>query len=104
MFATVTLSVSMTATVPAGDRARVMVPETAVLMDGEDRYVFVAVGPRTFETRRVTVVSVLPPGSSGASPGVVAVTSGLAADERVVVHGAFTLKSELAKASLAEEE
>lgn len=104
MFATVTLSVSMMAAVPAGDRPRVIVPEAALLMDGEERYVFVEVGPRTFETRRVTVTSVLPPGSSGTSPGVVAVTSGLTAGERVVVRGAFTLKSELAKASLAEEE
>jgi RND family efflux transporter MFP subunit len=104
MFATVTLSVPMAASARAGGRAMVVVPEAAVLMEGEARHVFVEVGPRTFESRRVTVSSVLPPGASGASPGIVAVRSGLAVGERVVVRGAFTLKSELAKASLAEEE
>ena len=44
-----------------------------------------------------------PPGSSTQRTATVIVQDGLRAGERVVVRGAFTLKSELAKASLSDE-
>jgi RND family efflux transporter MFP subunit len=80
------------------------IPETAIVTDASKRFVFVEVGPRTYERRAVQVVSAAPTGTATAASGRVAVLSGLAAGERVVVQGAFTLKSELAKASLGEEE
>ena len=82
----------------------VTIPESAIVTDGERRYVFVEVGPRTYERRLVQVTSAAPAGAATAASGRVAVLAGLAANERVVVRGAFTLKSELAKASLAEDE
>lgn len=83
--------------------ARVLtVPSSAVVTDGATRYVFVELEPRTYERRTIEIAS----GLSGTGPasGRVNVISGLNADDRVVVRGAFTLKSELAKASLVEEE
>ena len=80
------------------------IPEAAVVTDGERRFVFVEVGARTYERREVRVASLAPPGSSTPRSPVVVVEDGLRAGERVVVTGAFTLKSELAKASLADEE
>jgi hypothetical protein len=65
--------------------------------------VFVEVGLRSYERRAVE----LAPGAiAGAGPAGarVAVVSGLAAGERIVSRGAFTLKSELAKASLVDED
>lgn len=100
MFATVTLS-APGGTSPAA--AVLTVPETALVTDGSERYVFVEVGPRTFERRSVTVESLAAPGAATSS-GRVAVRGGLSAGERVVVAGAFTLKSELAKAAFAEDE
>ncbi len=85
MFATVRLG-------PAADgpgETRPVVPESAVVTDGSARYVFVEVEPRAFEQRAVEVE---PLGN-----GYVVVMSGLEDGERVVVEGAFTLKSELAK-------
>lgn len=79
------------------------ISETALVSDASKRYVFVEVGPRTYERREVQVASAAPQGAATAAGGRVAVLSGLTAGERVVVHGAFTLKSELAKASLGEE-
>jgi len=72
-----------------------MVPDDAILMDGEERFVFVQTGAETFE-RRV----ILPGRTSGKN---VAVIEGLKQGDRVVVKGAFTLKSELKKDELAEE-
>jgi len=90
----------------AGDGAApvVTIPETAIVSDASQRFVFVEVGPRTYERREVQIVSAAPQGAATAAGGRVVVRSGLAAGERVVVQGAFTLKSELAKASLGEEE
>ena len=78
------------------------VPERAVVTDGERRFVFVEVGPRTYERREVRVTPLAPPGSAAVRLPVMVVQDGLRAGERVVVAGAFTLKSELAKASLAD--
>jgi RND family efflux transporter MFP subunit len=83
--------------------ARVLtVPSSAVVTDGATRYVFVELEPRTYERRTIEIAS----GLSGTGPASarVNVISGLNADDRVVVRGAFTLKSELAKASLVEDE
>lgn len=85
MFATVRLGA-------AADGPRVtrpVVPEAAVVTDGTERYVFVEVEPGAFERRSVEVEAL--------GDGGLVVLSGLAAGERVVVEGAFTLKSELAK-------
>lgn len=97
MFASVTLSGGGTAArVPA-----LSVPSSAITNDGADRFVFVEVGPRTYARRAVEVARVLISGS-GPSSGRVAITKGLSAGDRVVTRGAFTLKSELAKASLKD--
>lgn len=104
MFATVALDVPVRAAVPDAGAAVVTIPEGAVVTDGEARYVFVEVGARTYERRLVTVRSLAPAGSATSSGGRVAVTDGVRAGERVVVRGAFVLKSELAKAAFAEEE
>lgn len=95
MFATVQLRGGGAATVQS-----LTIPSSAIVTDGPNRYVFVEVGPRTYERRTVE----LAPGLPGAGPagGRVALVSGLGADDRVVVRGAFTLKSELAKASLKD--
>ena len=61
----------------------------AVVTSGAERHVFVEVEPGTFEQRVVDVYAL--------DDGQVAVRSGLAEGERVVIQGAFTLSSELAK-------
>ena len=81
---------------PDGPRVmRPVVPAGAVVMDGAERYVFVEVAPRTFERRDVDVEPL--------GENELVVHSGLAAGERVVTEGAFTLKSELAKGEFGEE-
>lgn len=116
MFATVTLrgasggaAATTAPTAPATGAAAesggwVSVLASAVVMDGDGRYVFVQTGPRVFERRAVE----LAPASAGSGPagagGRVIVVSGLRAGESVVVRGAFTLKSELGKAAFGEEE
>ncbi|GAB1341688.1 efflux RND transporter periplasmic adaptor subunit [Gemmatimonas sp.] len=79
------------------------IPESALVTDGERRFVFVEVGPRSYERREVRVASLAPPGSSTPRAPAVVVQDGLRAGELVVVSGAFTLKSELAKASLSDD-
>ena len=97
MFASVTLR-------GGGGAARVpalSVPSSAITTEGADRFVFVEVGPRTYARRAVDVARTLISGG-GPSSGRVAILKGLSANDRVVTHGAFTLKSELAKASLKD--
>lgn len=101
MFATVAL------TVPGAGRASpgtsiLSVPETAVVTDGEARYVFVEVGPRAYERRAVELAP--GPRAGGLQGGRVVVVSGLRQGERVVTRGAFALKSELTKGAFAEDE
>jgi RND family efflux transporter MFP subunit len=72
-------------------RVAVTVPESALVTDGDTRYVFVEVGARTYERRAVEI-------APGAPAGRVGVLSGIQPGERVVTRGAFTLKSELGKA------
>ena len=105
MFATVTLAISEPAARErdtGGGAGLLTVPASAVVADGEARYVFVEIGMRTYE-RRVVVIE--PPTSAGLPrPNARAVVrDGLVAGDRVVTHGAFTLKSELAKSSFGEE-
>jgi RND family efflux transporter MFP subunit len=109
MFASVRLGVPVTTVAHAVDTATgratgdlITIPETAVVTDGDRRYVFVEVGVRTYERRLVGIASLAPPGSATPGGDRVAVRSGLAAGDRIVVNGAFILKSELAKASLGE--
>jgi RND family efflux transporter MFP subunit len=97
MFASVTLSGGGTAArVPA-----LSVPSSALTNEGAERFVFVEVGPRTY-ARRAVEVARTPISGAGPSSGRVAITRGLSAGDRVVTRGAFTLKSELAKASLKD--
>lgn len=103
MFATVRLDVPATPT-SRGDGARTLtIPESAIVTDGERRFVFVETGLRSYERREVRTMPLAPPGSSTQRTATVIVQDGLRAGERVVVRGAFTLKSELAKASLSDE-
>lgn len=101
MFATVELGVvAGGASLPTG----VSIPESAVLTDGTVRIVFVEAGERSFVRREVTVQAIGSPDAPSQQRRRLLVTAGLDAGERVVVTGAFTLKSELSKAAFAEEE
>lgn len=109
MFATVRIAVPASALpqvqAPAGDSPLapvVTIPESAVVTDGDKRYVFVQIAPFTFERRDVLTAPMAPPGSSIATSTFVIVREGLKAGERIVTRGAFVLKSELAKAGLGE--
>ena len=81
--------------VTAGERVALSVPETAVLTAGEVHYVFVEEEPGEFEKR------VIKPGLKAG--GRIEILKGLTAGDKVVVQGAFTLKSELEKESLEAE-
>ena len=93
MFATVGLS-GVTSAVPAS--SAISIPALAVVMDGSERFVFIETAPLTYERREVEV------GPKEANR--VRILSGITAGERVVVAGAFTLKSELGKAEFGEDE
>ena len=88
MFATLTIS--------AGGGREVVVAPLAALqnVDGQE-ILFVPEGESSFRARRVQV--------GRHSDSVVEIVSGLQADEKVVVNGAFQLKSELLKARMIEE-
>ena len=109
MFATVRLAVASNAfpelrTAGEIDRTAglLTIPESAVVTDGDKRYVFVQTAPRTFERREVLIAPLAPPGSSVVNSAFVLVRGGLKVGDQVVTTGAFTLKSELAKAGLGE--
>jgi cobalt-zinc-cadmium efflux system membrane fusion protein len=90
MFAIVTIDVKGPQTQKA-----ILVPDEAVQMAGDERFVFVRTGPETFEKKKI-------------KPGRIAgkrveVVEGLAAGDQVVVRGMFTLKSELKKEELSED-
>jgi cobalt-zinc-cadmium efflux system membrane fusion protein len=90
MFATVSIGVK-------GAQAEkvIMVPDEALLMDGEERFVFVMTGPDQFEKREVRPGRVF-----GRN---VEIVEGLAGGDNVAVTGAFILKSELKKGELVDE-
>ena len=93
MFATVELA---GISAPGSAVAVIMIPAAAVVMDGSERFAFIETAPLTYERRDVEV---------GAKVGnLVRIVSGITAGERVVVAGAFTLKSELGKAEFGEDE
>lgn len=74
--------------VPAAERqSGLVVPESALLTEGDETFVFVADGERTY--RRVDVAVSL------VDDGFAVIASGLAAGEKVVSENAFVLKSEL---------
>ncbi|MGB8992085.1 MAG: efflux RND transporter periplasmic adaptor subunit [Desulfobaccales bacterium] len=77
--------------VRVGQRTVLSVPETAVLAANGDLFVFGEMAPGTYRKHLIKT------GAKGG--GRVEVLEGLEEDERVVVHGGFTLKSELEKAS-----
>ena len=95
-FASVTLNTADRESVEA-----LTVPSEAIVAVGSESYVFVEIGPRRYERRAIQIRSA---GSTGVGPlsGRAAISHGLTAVDRVVVRGAFTLKSELAKASLQD--
>lgn len=108
MFASVKLAVSSTAYPELVQKGRpaneivLTIPESAVVTDAGKKYVFVRTAPLTFERREVEIAPLAPAGSSVANSAYVLVRGGLKSGEQVVIRGAFTLKSELAKASLGE--
>ncbi len=88
MFATVRISTS--------EREKALaVPESAVQREGEKSIVFVAVGEHEFAKRIVEIGPRL--------NGLHRVLSGVKEGERIVVKGAFTLKSETMKGMMEEE-
>lgn len=103
MFATVRLDIPTSTTVREGVTSTLTIPESAIVTDGERRFVFVETGPRAYERREVRTTPLSSPGSATQRIARVIVQDGLRAGERVVVRGAFTLKSALAKASLSDE-
>lgn len=98
MFASVTLDAPAEAALQTDGATLLVIPEAALVTEGEARYVFVEVAPRTFERRAVEVEALSAPGSTVPAVGRVAVRSGVAAGERIAVSGSFTLKSEMGKA------
>jgi RND family efflux transporter MFP subunit len=102
MFATVRLQLPTLALTGSGMSIVITIPESALINEEDRRFVFVEVVPRTFERRAVDVRSLEAPGASQPLTNRVLVLSGLRPGERVVIRGAFTLKSELGKAQLGE--
>ena len=94
MFATVRLSDPHAAGSSEAAPERPVVPEGAVQRDGEEFLAFVALGPNRFEVRELQI--------GRRAGGEVEVLAGLEEGERVVVEGAFLLKSEASKDSLGE--
>lgn len=66
-----------------------LAPSTAILTEGDERFVFVRIDPERFERR------VIRTGRRDEEEGVVAVLEGLDPGDRVVVAGAYELKAEL---------
>ena len=71
------------------------IPVESVLTHEASPVVFVQVGERRFSPRTVRV--------GAPRAGQVPVTAGVAAGDVVVVHGAFSLRGELERASLEED-
>ena len=104
------MSATVALRVPGGTTGRnptvITIPASAVIAEGDARYVFVQTALHRFERRAVRLGTGIAPGA-GPSTGFgtrVIVLEGLAPGEQIVTQGAFTLNSELGKASFAEEE
>jgi multidrug efflux pump subunit AcrA (membrane-fusion protein) len=81
--------------VTSGSRTALNVLETAVVASGAEQHVFIEKEPGLYLKRAIK------PGLKAG--GRVEVLEGLKEGERVVIQGAFTLKSELEKESLEAE-
>jgi cobalt-zinc-cadmium efflux system membrane fusion protein len=81
--------------IETGTQQVLALPQRSVLREKEEVFVLVQTDPETFKRRPVKLGAV--------SGGAVEVKEGLQAGEKVAVDGAFTLKSELLKASFGEE-
>jgi hypothetical protein len=93
-------SVSLRSTPDAIAVPVLVVPASAVVVDGSDRFVFVEVAERTYERRMVDATPLPAAGERAAARS--AIREGVSPGERVVIRGAFFLKSELAKAAFGE--
>ena len=82
--------------------APLVIPAAAVVSDVDQRYVFIETAPWNYE-RRAVELAANDARFGGVGVTQVVVHGGIQPGERVVVEGAFTLKSELAKAGFAEE-
>jgi multidrug efflux pump subunit AcrA (membrane-fusion protein) len=80
----------------AGSRAVIFIPETAIQELKGHTAVFLQKNATLFEAQPVE--------TGRSSAGRVEITSGIRPGDRIVVQGAFLLKSQLLKSSLAEEE
>ncbi|HEX3073821.1 MAG TPA: hypothetical protein VHP30_09440, partial [Ignavibacteriales bacterium] len=79
-----------------GSTKGIVVPAEAIIKDKAENYVFIAENDTVFIKREVIL-------GSGIN-GHTEIISGITEGENVVVKGAFFLKSEMMKDSLAEEE
>jgi Cu(I)/Ag(I) efflux system membrane fusion protein len=79
----------------AGERAALVVPESALQDDEGHAVVFVKTGERTFTRREVQ--------AGERFAGYVEILSGLTEGETVVISGGFLLKSEMRKGGLGDE-
>jgi len=85
-----------TAELAAGDTAEaIYVPQESLQEMNGHAIVFLATGPGKFQARAVE--------TGARAGGAVAIVSGLAPGDQVVARGAFLLKSEMLKSTLAEE-
>ncbi|MNS08865.1 Cobalt-zinc-cadmium resistance protein CzcB [compost metagenome] len=80
--------------IDVGTRQVLAVPQSALVQDKQQTFVFVQKDSDAFERREVKVGPL--------AGGVYPVESGLSAGEAIVVEGGFTLKSELMKESFGE--
>ena len=104
MFAQVQLQVQVERAARATAReAPLVVPAGAIVSELDRRYVFVETEPNVYE-RRPVELALSDTRFAGVGVAEVVVHGGLVPGDRVVVEGAFVLKSELAKAGFAEEE
>jgi cobalt-zinc-cadmium efflux system membrane fusion protein len=80
--------------IDVGTRQVLAIPQSALVQDKQETFVFVQEGADEFEKRAIKVGPL--------AGGVYPVESGLTAGEAIVVEGGFTLKSELMKESFGE--
>jgi membrane fusion protein, heavy metal efflux system len=82
--------------IPAGNNPNsIILPGESIIKINNADFVFVQKNDTTFEKRKVTVYN--------AGDGICSISEGLNAGEKVVIKGAFYLKSELLKSELGEE-
>jgi len=87
-----------------GGSTGVLVPRSALVSDGSAMIVFVETAEGSYVRREVDWASLAPAGSMRAEQTLVLVRRGVAPGERVVVRGAFILKSEMGKSERGEHE